>query len=62
MSPLDHMKKRDKAEEARLQCLTSAIRIGLIADNEEERGAHEAGWHAAIVYMSMNGMLKEEND
>lgn len=61
-SPLDHMKHFNKMEEARLQCLASAINIGFIGDNEAERTAHEAGWHAAIVHMSMTGQLKEETE
>lgn len=56
------MKQYEKSEKARLECLTSALRIGLVGDNEEEILAHEIGWRAAIVYMSMNGLLKDDKN
>ena len=59
MSLLDHEEYYEKSERARLQCVIGAIAIGLIGDNEEEQNAHEAGWHAAIAYMAMNGLIKD---
>lgn len=62
MSPLEHMKQYKKSEDVYKQVLASAIRIGLVEDTEEAREAHQAGWNAAIVHLSMNNLLKDEYD
>lgn len=51
----------DRLEEARLQCMVAAIRIGVMDDTDPEKDAHELGWNAAISHMAIAGLLKEDN-